>query len=221
MNVLIIEKDIRCCDKIIKVLNKSFNLKFCVISSYYDEIDNFIKRFNFSIILIDNDLKNDFKDMLKKYSNIMIIINSKESRKKDDYIYVDETDSSEDIILKINKILNLDNFTLRDKIKSELKYLGYNPKYYGSKYISEAIYHILTHKEKYTYESNLEKDVYPIIAKKYNKSVNTIKCNIIHATDIMICECEENKLLDYLGYYDFSKPGPKKIMESIILKLLN
>ena len=103
-------------------------------------------------------------------------------------------------------------------IKDELKYLGYNPKYYGTKYLIDVIYILFKSNDEY-YDDNLKKTVYPIIAKKYKRSVLNIKCNIINATDIMVYECEEKKLIQYLGYYEYVKPGPKKIIEAILNKL--
>ena len=219
MNVLIIEKDMKYCNKLIKVIGSSFNLKFCIISSYYDEIENIVDEFDFNLIFMNRDLIDNFRFILRKYSDITMFINS-DKEVISNFTYLNKIDNSDEIVSKITKFLNnsMMNCDLKLEIKSELRYLGYNPKYYGTKYLLEAIY-ILIENEIYNYNGNLEKKIYPIIAKKYGKTVNSIKCNIINATDIMIYECEEEKLLEYLGYYDFSKPGPKKIIESIILKI--
>lgn len=207
------------CNKLIKVIGSSFNLKFCMISSYYDEIENIVDEFDFNLIFMNRDLIDNFRFILRKYSDITMFINS-DKEIISNYTYLNKIDNSDEIVSKITKFLNnsMINCDLKLEIKSELRYLGYNPKYYGTKYLLEAIY-ILIENEIYNYNGNLEKKIYPIIAKKYGKTVNSIKCNIINATDIMIYECEEEKLLEYLGYYDFSKPGPKKIIESIILKI--
>ncbi len=207
------------CNKLIKVIGSSFNLKFCIISSYYDEIENIVDEFDFNLIFMNRDLIDNFRFILRKYSDITMFINS-DKEIISNYTYLNKIDNSDEIVSKITKFLNnsMINCDLKLEIKSELRYLGYNPKYYGTKYLLEAIY-ILIENEIYNYNGNLEKKIYPIIAKKYGKTVNSIKCNIINATDIMIYECEEEKLLEYLGYYDFSKPGPKKIIESIILKI--
>lgn len=205
------------CNKLIKLIGSNFDLKFCMISSHYDEIENSISEFDFNLILIECDLIYEFKSILEKYSNIIMIIYSDKEKNE---LYINKTDSPEEVLSKIMRFLdnNIIDYNLKLEIRNELKYLGYNPKYCGTKYLFESIY-ILLNNEQYNYNDNLEKDIYPIIAKKHGKSVNTIKCNIINATDMMVCECEENKLLEYLGYYNFSKPGPKKIIESIIFRL--
>lgn len=109
-----------------------------------------------------------------------------------------------------------DDFVIIKAIKDELKYLGYNPKYYGTKYLIDAIYILFKNDNEY---NNLKKVVYPVIATKYRKSIQNIKCNIINATNIMVYECDEKKLIQYLGYYDYAKPGPKTIIEAVLSKL--
>lgn len=111
----------------------------------------------------------------------------------------------------------ISNEQLKKDIKHELSYLGYNPNYYGTQYIMEAIYILYMNLDNDS--NNLFKNVYPIIAKKHNKNILNIQCNIINATNSMVCECEEEKLLKYLGYYSFSKPDAKKIIETILNKL--
>ena len=121
--------------------------------------------------------------------------------------------------LHINKILKLNTNTKYDKkfIFEELKFLGYNPAYYGTKYLVECIYYI--YKNYGIYDENSIAEVYPIIAKKYNKTINNIKCNITRATSMMFCECEEEKLKEYLGMCTLPKTGSRVIIQTIINKL--
>lgn len=104
-------------------------------------------------------------------------------------------------------------------IKSELCYLGYKPNCYGTQYLMEAIYILYININNPNYDCNLKRNVYPIIAKRHNKNVLNIKCNIVNATDDMVCGCKEEKLIDYFGYYCFAKPGPKRIMETVLNKV--
>ena len=176
------------------------------------------------MIIIDNELINLYKNIIKDYKKIIFILYVNNVKKIDNtkYYYIDKNFVNDEIFfatIENLKYINTD-YNLRIKIKEELKYLGYNPKYKGTQYIYEVIL-ILLNENLYDYSDNLEKNVYPKIASKHNKSINTIKCDIINATDIMICECEENKLMEYLGYFTFSKPGPKKVIESIISRISN
>lgn len=159
-------------------------------------------------------------DIPEKYKNIILFILSNKKINVEilnyPYIYLDNlSDIKEKIISIIAK--KEKKFNLRKEIQNELYYLGYNPKYYGTQYLIDVI-SILYTNDNFD-DDKLEKYIYPIIAKKYNKTVNTIKCNIINATNIMVCECQEGKLLKYLEYYSYSKPGPKKIIERILIKI--
>mgnify|MGYP003571396008 CR=1 FL=1 len=102
-------------------------------------------------------------------------------------------------------------------IQKELRYLGYNPKYYGTKYMMDAIFILYCYGNDI--DNNLSKYVYPIISKKYNKTMQNIRCNMINATDLMILECEEIRLMRYLKYFNYSKPGPKKIIEAVLNRI--
>lgn len=121
-----------------------------------------------------------------------------------------------DVILKKMDIIKND---YREIIWNELKYLGYNPAYYGTKYLIDCIYYL--YKNCNIYDDNSLTNVYPIISKKYNKPINNIKCNITRATSIMFCECEENKLKEYLGTCTIPKTGSRIIIQTILNKLNN
>ena len=81
----------------------------------------------------------------------------------------------------------------------------------------EAI--LLLYYNKLWEDIKLEKEIYPIISKKYKKSVNSIKCNIIYATNEMFFDCNQETLLSYLEEYSLLKPGPKKIIFSVLEKI--
>lgn len=107
--------------------------------------------------------------------------------------------------------------TIRTKIKQELKKINYNFSYKGTTYLLETIY--VLYNLDVNSDCNLEKDIYPIVAKRFNRSANNIKCNITNSTDKMCYDCDEKKLVRYLGDYKFSKPGPKRIIFAILNKI--
>ena len=224
INILIIEDDINYCQKIINNLNQTNNnIRVFAILTDIDDIINTLSKGKIDIILLDIDLANKVYKQIKKYEkSIVLMLNIyypknkiKEFSNIFEYFY--KNASIQEINNKIKKIIDLKSNNIKTEIQKELYYLGYNPKYNGTKYLIEAIY-ILYTKGNYI-DDNLEKEIYPIIAKKHYKSINNIKCNIINATDTMVCECEENKLVEYLGFYNYSKPGPKKIIGTVLNKL--
>lgn len=163
--------------------------------------------------------------LLKLTSNLKLIIiltNNKviEYNSSNKCIFCDINHVSQILQKYVNSIPNTSNnieCTIKKQIENELKYLGYNPSYYGTKYLAECIYCLYVNKDLY-YESSMN-NIYSIIGKKYNKSKNTIKCNITRATNIMFYECEEKKLKNYLGLCSLPRTGTKIIVQTIINKL--
>lgn len=108
-----------------------------------------------------------------------------------------------------------ENIELKKSIIFQLKTIKYNFSYIGTEYLVDVIYNIYITQKVSGY--NLEKDVYPLISKKYNTTVKNIKNNILNATDKMYYDCEEKILEEYVGYT--SKPTPKKIIKCILQKI--
>ena len=80
-------------------------------------------------------------------------------------------------------------------INKELSDLNFNFNQCGTKYLAESILEIYYIND---YDNmNLSQNIYPIIAKKYNKSVNNIKTNITKAYSNMFNNCSN----EYLEYY--------------------
>ncbi len=106
---------------------------------------------------------------------------------------------------------------IKSKIEKELKKLEYNFSYKGTAYLVDAIYVLYNLKNQK--ECNLGEDVYPIVAEHYNTVANNIKCNITNSTDKMFYDCEEKVLRAYLKEFNFTKPGPKRIMEAVLKRI--
>lgn len=240
INVLVISKSINCWkDLINNVVSQNKNLKLVGIASNKKEMKNIISKIHIDIILMNvkefeiNKYINtkSIKENINPYSIIYIsdeIIDENKYQNKLIYECVKYKEKSfKDIICSTNALANIKinpklidskkgilEDVIKGKIKRELKYLGYKPSYLGTKYLIEVIY-ILYNSDNY-YNNNLEKDIYPILARKYNKTINNIKCNIINATNAMYFDSEEEKLMEYLKEYSLPKPGSKKIILSIL-----
>lgn len=106
---------------------------------------------------------------------------------------------------------------IKNKIKVELKKMKFKHSYSGTNYLIETIYILYTLKMYYNF--NLEKDIYPIIVKKYGTSSNNIKNNIENAIEKMFYDCDERILEDYIDDYDFSKPKPKMIIRAVLKRI--
>ncbi|MBR2587872.1 MAG: hypothetical protein IKD77_01550, partial [Bacilli bacterium] len=109
----------------------------------------------------------------------------------------------------------------KEKVLDELLKLKYNIKHNGTKYIMETIMFIIdNYKRSEMLINNLEKDVYPLIAHRFEKSVGNIKNNIVKATNNMYNECEMDYLIDYFGYGYDKKPTPKIVIITIVNKVM-
>lgn len=222
INILVCIEDVEYCKNIINNLNKmNDNIRIYRIFNHFEEVnnvDNFadIDLYIFHISNISN--KKSF-ETIQKFLNsdsVILILENTDIKFNDKIDYILRNKNLKYDITLLNDIINQKNntFHIKNKIQNELNVLGYNTLYIGTTYITEAIYLL------YNYETTnaiLEKDVYPIIAKKYKKSVNNIKCNIINATNTMYYDCNEETLDNYLK--SPFKPGSKKVMAIVIYNL--
>lgn len=109
-----------------------------------------------------------------------------------------------------------DNVVL-NKINQELAFLHYNFSYNGTRYLAEVIFELYNLYD--SYKDVLLKDVYSIVAKKHDKSVNTIHGNIKQSTRCMYLDCEEDVINQYFNYSYFVKPRLKEIIFTVINKI--
>lgn len=239
INVVIIDKSLDYARYLMNFLSSiNNNLRILAILTEIEELDNIVLKNGVDIILINDNLA-DYKilennKILKTYlkSTIIITDNKKVDIKNLKVYSIIERTNDFSIIYKvindcivskknnnyINTELIKENIVIK-KIENELKYLNVKIAYKGVKYLIEAIY-LLYHFEEY-YDCNLEKDIYPLIAKKYCKKASNIKSNINYAVNTLYAECEEEKLLNYLNGYSVYKPSPKRIILSILDSVKN
>lgn len=98
------------------------------------------------------------------------------------------------------------------RINDELSKLCFNFSYNGTNYIRDCIYEM--YKQNKIYDVNLTKEIFPILCKKYNKSIDTIHSNMKKSIDIMYYDCDEIIIEQYLAYK--GKPSLKKLLIKII-----
>ena len=106
---------------------------------------------------------------------------------------------------------------LKLKITQTLQYLGYSLKHQGTYYLSDAIWEIYQSSDPLFF--NLIKGIYPIIAKKYNKTVNNVKSSINKSTENMYYECDVEKLKDFFHFCYDTKPTVKIVIFAVLNKL--
>lgn len=234
LNVVILSEDLDYARYLMNLLNrKNNNLRILAIFTEIEELIDIVQRNSVDIILIKTNtinyeiLKNN-KNLQSYLNSTIIIVDSTKDIIKDLNVY-SYVENSHDV-MTINKIVNdlislktinkyLDLKTSKDsilinRIEEELRYLEMKISYRGVKYLIEAICILYNLGE--CYYCNLEKDIYPIIAKKYHKKISNIKSNINYTVNILYLECKEEKLLNYINEYSLYKQSTKRIIFAIL-----
>ena len=107
----------------------------------------------------------------------------------------------------------------KNKIIKQLQYLNYNLSHKGTQYLIDAILIIYSRGEYDIF--NLKEDVYPVIAKKYNRTIYNIKSDINTANDYMYKICKRERIRKYFKFFDDSKPTVKNVIYTILDKLID
>lgn len=234
LNLLIIDEDINNSRYLLNYISEnSYQVRVHSIASNLAEGIKLLNTglIDITLINVDDDITSIITKLhtisdfyFEKYRKSIIVLSKNINNiYPDAYIY-EYVSSKEDISIiysKIseiakNKIAQLNNSILLSKINKELEYIGYNLSYNGTKYLSECIALIYNN---YDSSENLSRNIYPIIAKKYHKTVNNVKCNIMSATNSMFCECDENRLKKYFNFYAPVRPKPKLVIYTVLNKL--
>lgn len=224
-NILIVENDLSYCIELINVIVKNNReLRLSGIATTVNDALNFIKNDCIDIILINAQIikEIDIKYLNKYKNSIIILIDNNTKFFSKYYIQTYQTINKKENIDILNKKLNEliiqsrninDDKNLREIIKDELIYLEYNPSYKGFEYLIETIF-LLSNLEGYS-SNSLLKNIYPMVAKKFNTSPLNIKYDIRNATEMMCYKCRQSKLSNYLGFDTSDKPKTKTIICAI------
>lgn len=119
-------------------------------------------------------------------------------------------------MMQYKKSRNYPKF-IQQKIIDEMTNLSYNTSLKGTRYLIDAICYAMIH--HLTDIDNLNKEIYPLLAQKYNQSPHNIKCNISRATADMYCNCNASTLMHYFSFAEEEKPNIKTIIFTIMRKI--
>ncbi len=237
VNVLVVDDNFDYAKNLINLISsQNSKMRLSNICTNGKEVMDIINnpKNKINIILLDLKLPNYNgieilkymeKNNFKQYQDSVIAISGENKflseiiNNKYIHTFINKISGFELILKEVNKLIEI-----KDKEKEKIEYiihkelekLNFNFSYVGTQYLFEAI--VILHK-RYSdcYETQkLETNIYPIIAKKYKKTVNNIKTNIINATDIMYYDCNYKVLNQYFGLIDTEKPTPKVIITKIL-----
>lgn len=233
VKVLIIDDDFQFIKILINDVLNGSNVKVCKLLTNGNEIFELLSHDDFDIILLNSTLMpfcNNlnlitelFHNSIEKYKNSIIISHSSSvtSSLLDNPLVYDciiKEDNINNIISKVNGLIERkDVFYKKNQIFTELKSIGYDINYKGTRYLAEAILQMYINNNSIS--DNLQKDIYPLISKLHNKTVNNIKCNINNATECMYYTCDSKKLKTYFSFFDDVKPTTKTVIYTILNKI--
>ena len=229
-NLLIVEDDFVQAQHLINCICKSLsNIRlYNIISTAKDCIEIIKEEPSLDIIILDLNLPDKSgnsiieyieKNNLKEYKNSIIIrsgyIELINKIRFSPYVfsYSFKGSSTDMLINEIKRLIQEkkfkeEDYILRKKTNQLLHDLHFNFSHLGTKYLSDCICEAYTLPNKYNII--LQKDLYPNIANKYNKSLHNIKSNIIKSINYMYYECDEKTLQNFLHLESISSPPTVK-----------
>ena len=240
INILVIEDDMIQSQHLINIVSSEIEeIKLYNISINGKEALEIIDKGNVDIILLDLNLP-DISGVeilsyisdnnIDKYMNSIVVISGDSNliSQLPSFCYsyicaiIHKPIIYNDLIYKLSEIVKFKNKiktdnVIKNKINRELEYLKFNFSHNGTRYLAETIFELYSNRTKSI--DNFKRDIFPILAKKHNKTVNTIEGNIKQAINCMFFDCNESILMKYFHYSFIIKPKLKEICFTILNKL--
>lgn len=218
MDIIIVDRDLNYSKKLMVEISKTFKeYRVIFISDNEEEFKDFIK-YNFFDIVIMEDYFIEKCPEIFQYKVHKICVFGSDFKLSSRFASV-RRESEKVIENHLAKILSTPlstvNNEVREFIKKELEYLGYNFSLRGTKYLEDAISLMYLK----NCDRNLEREVYSQLSKAYKKSSHNIKVNIQNSTNIMISNYGYDRVLDYLEINSSYGIGTKAIICAILNKI--
>ncbi len=240
VNLLISDSNIDYIKKLMHIINSTFdNVRiFDISTSTYETLEILNNSNDIDIVLLE--IQNSFFNNTKiieqlskkeKYTkSVIALTNSSNLNKlvksfelKMIYNILYKNSDSKLLIENINKLINEKSLnynikSIRSNASKELTSIGYNLSHVGTKYLIDAIEISYCHNSNLT--KNLNKNIYPLIAKRHTQTINNIKISINRATEAMYYNCHETILVDYFNLSTIQKPNIKTVIDTVTAKLI-
>lgn len=197
--IIVFEKNLELvkylCNSILRNFN---NLRLLAIASNQTELSFFTKDSKANILVLsEENYSNESIRKLTQYFEYKIIIckNTQNFKKSKYFLYVSEDFSCEQFISILKKFLTkIDEQTIHKKVRKILESLDFDFKLKGTTYLLDAIVYSALNKDFYFFE-NLEKEIYPYVAKKYKVSISSVKWAIIRSINKFNSKSPKSNLL--------------------------
>ena len=166
------------------VINLFENLQVVGIATNEQELNSLLKNTNAHIVIYNyEDINNErILNLLEEFNSKIIFHTSlKHIRNSKHTLYINSNNDYSNIQKQLsNFIYKIDEPIIYKKAVEILKKLNFNFKLKGTFFLLNCITYSYFHKEKYV-SDNLEKNVYPKIAKQFNVTLASVKWSIIRA----------------------------------------
>lgn len=162
------------------------NLKLVGIANSEKDLSTLVDFFNPNIIFLAEKNKATLSSTLDKIENKIILCkNIKKYKNSKHNLYISENSnylSIKELLVKF--ISNINENDLYQRIYQKLNKLNFDFKLSGTNYLVHAISYSYINKNDYLFE-NLEKKIYPYVAKKFNTSESNVKWSIVRSINNM------------------------------------
>lgn len=223
LKLIILTSDLLSSKELInQCIGKIPSLQIIAILTSESELEQFRKESYFDIILFHNFDYGNYDSLNCE----MISINEfKAPHKRDkNRIAISNKLSFEDVKKNIERFLKkLITNSIRQKTTEILIDLGFSFKHIGTKYIADAICYSTLNNFECSFE-NLEKDIYPYLAKVNNTQIDNVKWSIARTINLMYLHHTTKSILKLEKYFcldHLQKPTPKLVISVISNRLLS
>ena len=218
---IIFSNNLNFVKKFSNILFKNFrNVHIISIVGDANELPNL---FNSSIIntlfISYEDYKNSsLKPYLNNFRYKIIVCDTPCNEKSSKYTLFLKNTDNESILKDLNKfILKTSEKYINKKFRKIFNKLNFDFKLIGTHYLLDSCVYAYLTKDSYNFE-NLEKNIYPHVAKKYNTSVTSVKWSIIRT--INNAKSNYNKSNFKAFYIDISDKFTAKTIITILITCL-
>lgn len=216
MTILVISNNIKNISAISNFINLNFNNNISIlIANDMNSANSIINKYNINLIILESNIYNfNFYKEHLSYIPVILFTDTNNYNKK---IFKDYENISLCNLSYLKKLL-FNYISLTSSIEStkieiinQLLKIGFNIKHNGTKYITASI--IIY---KFFFKTDKIKDIYSIVAQKYNTTSNNVKSNILKSINYMYCETKFEKLKTYFSLEEDIKPTPKQIILTVL-----
>ena len=224
VKILIISKNINYLKEIINALSvlNCYTINIALDTTDFLKMTH-EKHFDFLICNISEDFEklDNYMNCVSNKTNIILVRDTVSQKKYRITTFNHKIVNFSELESVVTLIKNCKNDSMNNiiynEVLKELLYIGFDFKYKGTSYLLQSIVYVLSNRDLQLL-NNLEKDLYPVIAKLNNTNINNVKTNITKATNWCY---QYNRNENYTKYFLPNIKHTPKTNISIVSNKLN